>query len=110
MRKLFLFILPLLLSVTAFGTNENPEKREMRSTIVKLLGKTNFTIEEELSTTVVFVINKKSEIVIVDIQCSNTEICSFIKQKLNYKKVNVKQLKEIEVYKVPLRFSRNHKN
>ncbi len=107
MRKLLLFVLPLLLSVTVFGTNENPEKKEMRSIIVQLLGKTNFTIAEEFSTTVAFIINKKGEIVIVDIQCSNSEICSFIKQKLNYKKVNSKPLTETEIYKVPIRFSKN---
>lgn len=107
MRKLLLFVLPLLLSVNTFGTNENPEKAEMRSAIVKLLGKTNFTVEKEFSTTVAFIINKKGEIVILDIECSNTKICSFIKQKLNYKKVNVKQLKETEVYQVPVRFSKN---
>lgn len=107
MRKLLLFVLPLLLSVNTFGINENPEKAEMRSAIVKLLGKTNFTVEKEFSTTVAFILNKKGEIVILDIECLNIEISSFIRQKLNYKKLNVKQLKEIKVYKLPVRFSKS---
>ncbi|CAM1361452.1 hypothetical protein [Tenacibaculum xiamenense] len=102
MRKLVLFVLFAMINISLFATNENPTKQEIRTTIVKLLGKTDFKIEKELTTTVEFIINKKGELVILDIACPNPSVCDFIKNKLNYKKVH-STITDVQFFKMPLR-------
>ncbi|SEC33060.1 hypothetical protein SAMN04489761_2695 [Tenacibaculum sp. MAR_2009_124] len=102
MRKLVLFVLFAMINISVFAINEKPTKQEIRTTIVKLLGKTDFKIKKELKTTVEFIINKKGELVILDITCSNPLICEFIKNKLNYKKVHSNST-DVQFFKMPLR-------
>ena len=48
-------------------------------------------------------LNAKNEIVIVSVDAENTVIDSYIKNKLNYKVVQVKGIKKGEIYRVPLK-------
>ncbi|CAL2107082.1 conserved exported hypothetical protein [Tenacibaculum sp. 190524A02b] len=107
MRKLVLFVTVVMMSLSTFANNEIPVKDEIRTKIVKLLGKVNFTIKEEVKTTVDFLINKKGEVVILEIDCASPEVCSYIKSKLNYKKVYKKLNTSLKVYKMPLTIVKN---
>lgn len=51
---------------------------------------------------IVFTLNEKSEIVIVSVKSQNQRIDSFVKSKLNYKKVHLKTINEDKIYHMPL--------
>ncbi|MGG8497380.1 hypothetical protein ACQY1Q_13270 [Tenacibaculum sp. TC6] len=103
MRKFVLFVFIAMINVSLFAANENPLKEEIRTNIVKLLGKANFKVEEEFKTTVDFLVNKKGQVVILNIDCNSPVVCEYIKSKLNYKKVYNNSNQSIQVYKMPLR-------
>lgn len=110
MKKLVVFLFVAMMSVTSFaveGTLTSKEvRKEIRTKIVKLLGKPEFNVEKEITTTVDFLINKSGEIVILDVECTNPNVCAFVKSKLNYKKVFNKSNSTSKVYKMPLRITK----
>ena len=103
MKKLFVLLFITLVSTSVFSMNENPNKKEIRAKIVTLLGSPNFSINNEVKTMVEFMLNNKGEIVILNVDCEKTEVCSYIKSKLNYKKIysTLKQSSN-NIYKIPL--------
>ncbi|MCF2876038.1 MULTISPECIES: hypothetical protein [unclassified Tenacibaculum] len=103
MKKLFVLVFVTLISTSVFSTNENPNKKEIRAKIVTLLGSPNFVINNEVKTIVEFTLNNKGEIVILNVDCEKTQICDYIKSRLNYKKVyNAFIQSSNDVYKIPL--------
>ncbi|CAM1358720.1 conserved exported hypothetical protein [Tenacibaculum litopenaei] len=103
MRKLVVIITALILSSTSLMANENPVKKEIRTNIVKLLKKAKFNIQTDVQTTIEFLVTKKGEVVILDIDCSNPEICNYIKSKLNYKRVATSANTSVQIFKMPLK-------
>ncbi|WP_299105346.1 hypothetical protein [uncultured Tenacibaculum sp.] len=102
MKKLVVLVVVMLLSASSFAVNENPAKNEIRSKIVELLGKTSFTVSKDVKTSVEFLINKNGEIVILDIDCKNEQVCGYVKSKLNYKKISSELIIKNKVYRMPL--------
>lgn len=102
MKKLFVFVFVALLSTSVFSIDEKPAKEEIRTKIVALLGKPGFEIENDVKTTVEFLINKSGEIVILNIDCNSPEICNYVKNKLNYQIVNKEAKFNNDVYRIPL--------
>ncbi|WP_405606174.1 hypothetical protein [Polaribacter sp. Asnod1-A03] len=86
--------------------NDKPESKELRTEIVSFLGD-NISIELEKSSTaeVSFIINNNNEIVIISVDSDIKELNSFIKTKLNYKKLDTKGTKKGEIYKMPLKIN-----
>lgn len=107
MKKLVALVFVLLMNISSFANTGTPTsnevKKEIRTKIVKLLGHADFTFEKEVKTTVDLLINKKGEIVVLDIECANPKVCDFIKRKLNYKKVYNTLNRGLTIYKMPLR-------
>lgn len=106
MKKFVVLVFVTLMNVSVFAINENPVKEEIRTKIVKLLGKIDFTIEKDVNTNIDFLVNKKGEIVILDIECARPEICAYIKSKLNYKKVKNNIEETLRMYRMPLKIVR----
>lgn len=103
MKKLLVLVFVTLISTSVFSTNENPNKKEIRAKIVTLLGNPKFTIDNEVKTIVEFTLNNKGEIVILNVDCEKTQICDYIKSRLNYKKVyNPFIQSSNDIYKIPL--------
>lgn len=103
MKKLFVLVFVTLMSTLVFSTNENPSKKEeIRTKIVELLGNPNFILDEEVKTTVEFLINKNGEIVILNVNCNTEQICQYVKSRLNYKLISKKSTLKNSFYKMPL--------
>ncbi|RLK03277.1 hypothetical protein [Tenacibaculum discolor] len=102
MKKLFVLIFITLMSTSVFSTNENPAKEQIRSKIVELLGNPNFVLDKEVKTTVEFLINKKGEIVILNVNCDTEQVCHYVKSRLNYKLINKELTVKNHIYKMPL--------
>jgi len=91
-------------SMVSFATKENPKvNKQLRDQIVKMLGKTtNVILTDKVEAEVVFTLNDKSEIVILSVNSENKKFDSFVKSRLNYKKVTVKVLNQGDIFRLPL--------
>ncbi|MET2985063.1 hypothetical protein [Aureibaculum conchae] len=114
MKKLKLITLSfaLLVGSISFASNVEPDtKSEIRSQIISLLNKnkTKISIDsDELEANVSFMLNEKSELVIISVRSKNDEtnnaiIDGYIKKRLNYKKVKVNKLRVGKVYEMPFK-------
>ncbi len=106
MKKFKVILFVTLISFSAFANNTNPTnetKSELRTEIVKLLGKANFEFNNNLNSTIEFMVNNKGEIVVVNVNSNNTEVHSYVKSKLNYKILSTKLVKRGQIYKMPLK-------
>ncbi len=105
----------IIVAVALFTFNivaaENPIKpsEELRSDIVQLIGtESPFDFEKDESTVeVIFTVNSKNEIIVLYADTKNQEMENFIKNKLNYKKVNFKDHKNGELFLLPVKFKKS---
>ena len=93
---------------TVFTINASEKKPltskvQLRTEIASILGKKiPVEIKKDLKTTLSFMINNKNEVVVISVDSKNTSLNTFVKNKLNYKKVSVKGLKKGNIYKMPI--------
>ena len=110
MRNLKSIIAVIAISLaTTFSTVAEDKKSKkitenLRTEIVTMLGN---SIDIELKKTSIaeisFMINNKNELVVISVDSKETDFQSFVKSKLNYKKVAVKGTVKGEIYKVPVK-------
>jgi len=105
--KLIALVIALGISTLSFANNTNTAdpKSELREQIVEILGKavTNTDLING-KVEVIFTLNNKSEIVIISVNGGSKSVDNFVKNKLNYKTVNVNALNVDKIYHMPLRF------
>lgn len=99
----FLTILPTSANTSTEPTSKD-SKTILRTEIVSLLGKHQLELPNtKLEAQVSVMINNQNELVVVDVNSKNETITSFVKSKLNYKKVSAKGLTKGTVYRIPLK-------
>ena len=108
MKKLIVLFLGFTLSTTALFANDNnpivEARKQLRTEIIKLLGNNEFPLKEGIAKAEISILlNNKGELVIVSVKSENSLLESYVKRKLNYKKVNVNVLKRMKIYKMPLK-------
>ncbi|APZ46877.1 hypothetical protein BW723_11545 [Polaribacter reichenbachii] len=95
-------------SATATEKKNETEKAKvsskLRTEIVSMLGnEIQLELEDTTSARISFMINNDNEVVIVSVDSEVSEFSSFVKTKLNYKKVKVKGTKKGEIYRIPVK-------
>jgi hypothetical protein len=112
MRKLKSIITIIAISLaTTFSTaatEKEPSKinKELRTEIVSMLGdKILMELKDNTSAEISFMINNKNEVVVITVDSKLNEFNSFVKKKLNYKKINVKGVKKGEIYRIPVKIN-----
>ena len=114
MRNLKSIIAILAISLaTTFSTtatekdNDKESKKvtqELRTEIVSFLGSTvQLDIKKSSVAEISFMVNNKNEIVVISVDSKEREFQSIVKNKLNYKKIDVKGAKRGEIYRVPVK-------
>lgn len=107
MKKLFALVFVMMFSVSSFANERTPNpkeaREEIRTKVAQLLGKTNFSVDTEVISVVDFLINRRGEIVILDIVSTSPNVYDFIKNKLNYKKLQRNLGNTSKVYRMPIR-------
>lgn len=96
-------------SFSTFATENKLSKanKELRAEIVSILGdEVVMEIKKTTKAEISFIVNKQNEIVIVSVDCNSNEFNSFVKSKLNYKKINVTGIKKGEIYIVPVKINK----
>lgn len=108
MRKIsVVLVAAMLLSAGNVVANEvtkvDPSK-SLSAQISQLLSDNSFTQNEvELVAQVRFTLNNEHEIVVLSVDTENPVLEEFVKQRLNYKKVELDAFKEGKMYTVPVR-------
>jgi len=108
MRKLSLVFVAAMLLATGNiladdSVKEDPTKK-LSTQIGELLGNNYETSEDvRLTTQVRFTLNNESEIVVLSVDTENDILASFVKARLNYKKVDVAGVKEGKMFTIPVR-------
>lgn len=105
MKKLFL-LLAITVSTSIFANNSRPAdvvKSEIRTEIIKLLGNANFNVESNLTADVEFMINNKGEVIVLTVDTKNSDVETYVKNKLNYKLITNKFIVKGQTYKMPLK-------
>lgn len=84
----------LPLAVASFGSDGNPTSikehlENVRSQITEYIDNPDLTGTDikEVDATLHFVINKESELVVVYVDCQETFVVNYLKERLNYKKL-----------------------
>lgn len=112
---LFTFFTFLASSITPIMAAESiPEPTttaELQKEVVELFSKhhKNFPDIVEQSVTVSFMINAKSEVVIVDVEGISPEACEYVRKVLSYKKVKFREDKQLTSYSVKIHLVRDTK-
>ena len=108
MKSLKLFVLAVaLFTINVSAANLNPVKPtdELRVEIVDLIGSNlNANMKApEYAAEVLFTVNNNRELIVLSVDTENTQLESYLKRKLNYKKVNHKPNKNGEIYLLPVK-------
>ncbi len=110
MRKISLVLVAaMLLSTGSILANEVKDKEPSKSLshqISKILSNNHFSEAEINSTAQVrFTVNQEREIVVLSVDSKNKALESFVKGRLNYKKVEAVNLEEGKLFTVSVRIA-----
>ena len=108
MKNVKLFILALgLFTLNVSAANLNPIKPtdDLRFEMIDLIGSNYMDemLENEYAADVLFTVNAERELIILSVDSKNKELESYLKRKLNYKKVNHTPSKHGEIYLLPVK-------
>ncbi len=108
MRKVSVILMAIvfLFSTSMVSAAVNPVnfKDTTSAEISKLLEDPGFLLETETTAYVTFTVNKENEIVVLSVKSENETVVRFIKQRLNYKKLESSK-KQGKEYVVPVRMT-----
>ncbi len=109
MRKFSLVLVAaaLFISGNLFANNsDNTDPQRSLATQIHELLKVNKLVvdnSEELTAKVLFTVNSEQEIVVISVETDDSDLESFVKSKLNYKRVELNEFAEGRMYRMPLR-------
>jgi hypothetical protein len=108
MKSLKLFVIALaLFTINVSAANLNPIKPtdELRVEIIDLIGSNYMDemLENEYSAEVLFTVNSKRELIVLSVDSKNQLLESYLKRKLNYRKVDHQPTQPGEIYLLPVK-------
>lgn len=109
MKNLKLFVIAIaLFSINATAADFHPIKPtdELRVEIVDMIGSdfnNEMMIAEHNEANVLFTVNSKKELIVLSVDTENEQLESYLKWKLNYKKVDYRPSKNGEIYLLPVK-------
>lgn len=95
---------------TSANTDTEPTSKEaktiLRAEIVELLGNHKYDLDAKtLKAQVSVMLNNSNELVVIAVKTKDKTVAKFVKNKLNYKKVDVKGIKKGTVFRIPLKMT-----
>jgi len=108
MRTVKMLILVLAITFTSVLTaSTNPTHAEPNVTkeIGVLLKNPKFRVSDDLVANVTFILNKDSEIVVLNVDTDSKELEGYIKSRLNYHKLDLSADNVNKTFKVPVRIT-----
>ena len=86
----------------ASGDDPAETNKKIRSEIVSLLQGVDLIVEEEVTVELSFTFSSEGEIVILKVDSSDRNVLNYVRENLNYKKIN-NPGKENKLYTMPLK-------
>ncbi|WP_338356875.1 hypothetical protein [Yeosuana marina] len=107
--KTLVLILAVSFSSMLFANETKPVTKasSLSSTISELLESPKFRIAEDVNALVTITFNKNDEMVVLCVDSESETVVKFIKERLNYKKVNSNLYSEYGKFIVPVRLTPN---
>jgi len=109
MRKFSLLFAVMLLSVgTLFASADKPKNpnKNLSAQIGDLLDDNSFIVDyNDLTAKVKFTLNRDQEIVVLSVETDSRILEKFVKNRLNYQKVQLQEYREGKTYTVPVRIT-----
>jgi len=106
MKKFKLMALALVIGTASlFAANGESIKeptKEIRNQIVSLLQTPDFVVENETVVTLTFTFSSQGEIVILNVDSRDKNILNYVRENLNYKKVDNPGQRD-KIYTMPLK-------
>lgn len=107
MRKFSLILVAatLLASGNLFANDmdkTNPQK-SLATQIGELLKENTLLVDYDLTAKILFTVNSEAEIVVISVDTGDSDLESFVKGKLNYKKVQLEEVVVGRMYRLPVR-------
>lgn len=90
-----------VVSANALTIEKDPAT--LQEEITNLLKNPGFELEHEINANVTFMFNKNSEIVVLAVDCNCKQTSNYIKNRLNYKKLDVKVEDLNKTFVVPVK-------
>lgn len=108
MRKLSLVVVAAMLlgtgNLLANDINSVEPSKSLSSQISSMLSDNNFSeFEDDLTAQVRFTLNEEGEIVVLSVSTDFDQMERFVKNRLNYQKVDLNNVEEGKVYTIPVR-------
>lgn len=111
MRKIQILLLIVAVSFSSLlSANNNPTKRKLEpakitNAIGKLLEKPTLDIKDDITANVTIALNKNNEIVVLSVDTENSWVTSYIKERLNYQKLENLTIRQNKTFVVPVRIT-----
>ena len=106
MRKFKILALALVIGTTSLFASSNEkladDKNEIRSQIESLVQAADFKVESNTTVNITFTFSSEGEIVVLKVDCKNCEILDFVRENLNYKKIENPGVTN-KLYTIPLK-------
>lgn len=107
LKVLALIIAIGLSSVVSATTPEKGKVKKEEPTIEKTIGNLlknpTFKFDSNIDTTLEIIVNNDNEIVVLDVEGYNNDLESFVKNRLNYKKLSFNFKDKNKTFKIPLK-------
>ncbi|MEE9364656.1 MAG: hypothetical protein V3U92_18810 [Cellulophaga sp.] len=108
MRKISLMLVAVMLlsasSVVANDSTTIEPTKKISKQIGKLLEKNSFNdLKADLTAKVLFTVNTDREIVVLSVDTKDASVEAFVKRRLNYKKIDIKNFRKGKRYTIPVR-------
>ena len=110
MRKFKTITVALALFVTmgAFATEgeKGTKEKSLSGQIYEMLKDNQFNVDyKELSAEVRFIVNENGELIVLSVETEDEVLDGFVKNRLNYKKVQLENVAPGRVYQLPVRIT-----
>jgi len=109
LKTLVLVVAITFSSVLSASTNpiEKAEPVSISESVGNLLQNPDFQLNQDVDAMVKIFINEDDEIVVLSVDTDNKTVETFIKRRLNYKKLSAEALSNSKSFKVPVKMKKS---
>ena len=105
MKRVFVFFMCLVLGTQLVRADGSIDpKTDLKNAIAVLLENPTIPLDNSETTALLtFTLNKKGELVVLDVDCANEFVTNYVKSRLNYQKLDIEMAAYGTPYTIQLR-------
>jgi hypothetical protein len=99
--------LSTVFSVAATEKEPTNTNKSLRAELISLLGNNiPLEIDKSYAAEISFIVNNENEVIVISVDSKVSSFIKYAKSRLNYKKINTKNIKKGEVYRMPIKINK----